>query len=245
MSTRCTTTLLTTALVFCVGCHSAESPDATAAVADSETPQVSTEPTPAAAPIPPAAATGTLAGTVVETMDSGGYTYVLVDTGAEQVWAAGPVIALTSGDRVSFDGSMPMAGYHSATLDRSFDRIYFTGSIDLDLPKQEAVTEVTPGPEGSVTVEEVFTRRSELVGTELVIRGEVVKFNSGIMGTNWLHIQDGTGAEGTNDLTVTTDTETVAVGDIVLVRGVLAADRDFGYGYLYDLIIEGAQVTVD
>ena len=54
------------------------------------------------------------------------------------------------------------------------------------------------------------------------------------MGTNWIHLQDGTGGEGTNDLTVTTDA-TVAVGDTVLVKGLLAADKDFGYGYKYAL----------
>lgn len=64
------------------------------------------------------------------------------------------------------------------------------------------------------------------------------------MGKNWLHLQDGSGVEGTNDLTVTTTT-TVKVGDVVLVNGVVSVDRDFGYGYSYDVIIEDAEVTVE
>ena len=64
------------------------------------------------------------------------------------------------------------------------------------------------------------------------------------MGKNWLHIQDGTGAEGTNDLTVTTS-GTAKVGDTVLVSGVLVTDKDFGYGYKYAVLIEDAQVTVE
>jgi hypothetical protein len=64
------------------------------------------------------------------------------------------------------------------------------------------------------------------------------------MGKNWLHLQDGSGSEGTNDLTVTTGT-TVKVGDMVLVSGVVSVDRDFGYGYSYEVIIEDAEVTVE
>jgi len=97
--------------------------------------------------------------------------------------------------------------------------------------------------DGRVTIGQVFSRRAELVGTEITILAEVVKYSAEIMGTNWLHLQDGTGSEGSDDLTVTT-AASVTVGDSVVVRGVLVADRDFGYGYLYDLIIEDAQVTV-
>ena len=91
---------------------------------------------------------------------------------------------------------------------------------------------------------EVFEGADTLVGNEVVLRAKVVKFNGGILGTNFMHVQDGTGGEGTNDLTITSRT-TVRVGDTVLVRGVLVADKDFGYGYEYPLIIEDATVTVE
>jgi hypothetical protein len=63
------------------------------------------------------------------------------------------------------------------------------------------------------------------------------------MGTNFLHLSDGTtsGGGGT-DLTVTTNTA-VEVGALVLVRGIVTTDKDFGYGYKYDLIIEDANVS--
>jgi hypothetical protein len=76
------------------------------------------------------------------------------------------------------------------------------------------------------------------------VRGKVVKYNSGIMGKNWLHIQDGSGAAGSNDLTVTTSANT-KVGDTVLVAGVLSANKDFGSGYKYALIVQDAKVTVE
>jgi len=97
---------------------------------------------------------------------------------------------------------------------------------------------------GGKTVGEIFAATADLAGKEVVFRGKVVKFNSGIMGKNWLHVQDGSGEAGTNDLTVTTD-GTAAVGDTVLVKGVLGTDKDFGFGYKYAVIVENAAVTVE
>ena len=73
---------------------------------------------------------------------------------------------------------------------------------------------------------------------------KVVKSLSGIMGTNWLHIQDGTGEPGANDLTVTSDT-VAPVGATVLVEGVLVLDKDFGSGYRYAVIVENAEVVAE
>jgi len=98
--------------------------------------------------------------------------------------------------------------------------------------------------EGGKTVAEIFAAKTELAGQEILLRGKVVKFNGGIMGKNWLHVQDGTGAAGTNDLTVTTDAP-AKVGDTVLIKGKLATDKDFGSGYKYAVIVEEAAVTVE
>jgi hypothetical protein len=72
----------------------------------------------------------------------------------------------------------------------------------------------------------------------------VVKFNAGIMGRNWIHIQDGSGAEGSNDLTVTTD-DTAQLGDLVVIKGTLKTNQDFGHGYSYDILVEQAKVNVE
>ena len=71
------------------------------------------------------------------------------------------------------------------------------------------------------------------------MRGKVTKVNSGILGKNWVHIQDGTEAEGNFDLTVTTQ-ETAKVGDVVVVQGKITLNKDFGSGYKYDVIMEEA-----
>jgi hypothetical protein len=86
----------------------------------------------AADPVPPplpAEAEGNFSGTVRETMNTAGYTYVQVDTGRQQVWAAATQFAVTKGDTVTVVGGMPMASFHSKTLNRDFDVVYFTGKI--------------------------------------------------------------------------------------------------------------------
>lgn len=99
--------------------------------------------------------------------------------------------------------------------------------------------------EGGKTIAEVFADRAGLAGQTVMFRGKVVKVNPDIMGRHWLHVRDGSGAEGTNDLTVTTTGGLPNVGDTVLVTGAVAIDKDFGMGYRYDLIVEDADVRVE
>ena len=222
------------------------------------------------APISPATPSGT-SGKVVETMNSAGYTYVQVDNGTEKIWAAAPEFAVSVGDEVIVPEGMAMNNYHSQTLDRDFPLVYFVESVlntsnpasmapagdstqmpeghppisGLQAPDQVDLSNVAKA-EGGQTIGEVYAAKTELSGKEVSLRGKVVKFSPQIMGTNWIHIQDGSGnqAEGTNDLTVTSDA-TVKMGDTVVVSGVLTLDKDFGYGYKYALIVEGAKVTVE
>jgi ABC-2 type transport system permease protein len=110
--------------------------------------------------------------------------------------------------------------------------------------------------EGGQTVAECYAQKKALNGKSVKVRGRVVKFTAEIMGKNWLHIQDGTGdpvgaanpvgaaVAGANDLTVTTS-QTAAVGDLVLITGTLAADKDFGSGYAYSVIVENAALKVE
>lgn len=97
---------------------------------------------------------------------------------------------------------------------------------------------------GGQTVAEIYAGKEHLAGQTVKVRGVVVKFTPGIMGTNWVHLQDGTGAEGSHDLTVTTDA-TVKVGDLVTIKGVLSLDKDFGAGYSYEVIVERAELIAD
>ncbi len=217
---------------------------------------------PATQPAPKAAG---WTGKVVETMDAGGYTYVQVDTGSEKIWAAAPKFNVKVGDPVVVPQGMAMENYHSKTLNRDFPVVYFVDGVmvggeqqapaaQAGMPKDHPQVTAAPAAqvdlsgitpvEGGQTVEQLYKETDTLAGKKVSVRGKVVKVNENIMGKNWLHIQDGTGAEGTNDLTVTTSA-TAKVGDTVVVSGTLVADKDFGYGYKYALIIEDAEVKAE
>ncbi len=90
-----------------------------------------------------------------------------------------------------------------------------------------------------------YKEKAALAGKKITVEGKVVKVNNGIMGRNFVHVQDGTGdaKESTNNLVVTSK-QTAAVGDKVSITGVVVLDRDFGSGYSYPLLIEDATVTV-
>ena len=79
-----------------------------------------------------AAAQQSFVGKVAETMDAGGYTYVLVDAGTNKLWAAAPQFPVKQGDLVTVSGSEPMTDFHSKTLNRDFPLIYFAGSIAVN-----------------------------------------------------------------------------------------------------------------
>jgi hypothetical protein len=199
---------------------------------------------------------GTLNGEIVETMNAAGYTYVLLNTGSEKIWAAATETSVKVGQRVSVPAGELMTDFSSKALNRTFDKIYFVSGIypegtlekaasqghDTAASSRIVVTdahvEAVAKAEGGYTVEEILTRSSELNGQKVKVRGRVVKFTASIMGTNWMHIQDGT----PGDLTVTTDT-LVAKGDLVMVEGTLSVNKDFGAGYVYPAIIEKAIVT--
>jgi predicted small lipoprotein YifL len=100
--------------------------------------------------------------------------------------------------------------------------------------------------EGGKTVAEVYAATDLLAGQKVSVRGKVVKANPNIMGKNWVHVRDGSGAEGSNDLTATTaKTELPHVGDLVVVSGTVATNKDFGMGYTYPVLIENAEVKVE
>lgn len=95
---------------------------------------------------------------------------------------------------------------------------------------------VEPCPE-CITIAKLLTNKQGYAGKTIKVKGQVTKFNSGIMGKNWVHIQDGTEYEDSFDLTITTDIS-VSVGETVIFEGKIALDKDFGYGYVYNILME-------
>jgi hypothetical protein len=149
---------------------------------------------------------------------------------------------------------MVMENFESKTLKRKFDRIVF-GQL-LEPTAAHGGTPVAPAPAAAAakpikvdkasgpdarTVAEVVAGKATLKDKSVVVRGQVVKVNTGIMGKNWLHLRDGSGsaADGSNDILVTTK-EIAAPGDVVSVKGTVRTDVNLGFGYNYAVMIEDA-----
>jgi hypothetical protein len=211
---------------------------------------------PAAAPAP---ADGAISGTVTQTMDAGGYTYALLDRDGTKIWIAGPQTKLAVGTKLpAMTGSL-MQGFRSETLARTFDEIYFVSSFGAGAPAggdphaaaahgdkaapDEKIEVVAPAP-GGKTVAAIFTDKLALSGKPVVVRGKITKITSGVLGKNWVHLRDGSGTAGSNDLIVTTQA-TPKIGDVVVVRGAVAVNKDFGAGYTYPVMIEDATIAAN
>ena len=91
------------------------------------------------------------------------------------------------------------------------------------------------------SVEQIYAQADDLNNSTVSVKGKVVKVSEDIMGRNWIHIQDGTGSKGTDDLVFTSPTDSAVVGDEITATGTLKTNIDFGYGYSYSVIIENSK----
>ncbi|HEX9022088.1 MAG TPA: DNA-binding protein [Nitrospirota bacterium] len=203
-----------------------------------------------------------LSGKVVETMNSGGYTYVRLEKNGKKTWAAIPAAEVKVGQELALQPGIEMNNFTSKTLNRSFESIIFSGGLMTKGKPAAGGGDSKPGgsPHGGVTqaakvsekisvdkaagpdaytVGEIHEKTAALNEKTVVVRGKVVKVSEGIMGKNWFHLQDGTGdaSRGTHKLVVTSQ-DLPAVGDVVTVKGTIYKDKDFGAGYKYAVIME-------
>lgn len=96
-------------------------------------------------------------------------------------------------------------------------------------------------PQNGTSLEELFSKRDQFSEKSIIVKGKVTKINNGIMDRNWVHISDGTQFEGKKSLTITTQAS-VNIGDIVTFKGTVILNKDFGYGYIYDIVLEEGEL---
>ena len=214
-------------------------------------------------------AAGEKAFEVAEVIQGSTYTYMRVKENGNEKWVAVTRQDAASGDVFYYDQELQMNNFHSKEIDRTFEIIYFVSNISkTPLGSENSGAMGTMGgmmggaehtgkvntqqnssihlekKAGEITVANVFANRAEYNGKEIEIRGIVVKVNPEVMGKNWIHIQDGTSDNGNFDLTVTS-TGLAEVNDEITVKGKITLNKDFGYGYSYEVIMEDATVKVD
>jgi len=204
---------------------------------------------------------------VVEVIQGSSYTYIKAKESTGEKWMAVSKQDVQTGGVYYYDEGLPMNNFHSKEIDRTFDEIYFVntisttplekgamggmgamdGSASAESRMGKVINEQNSAIKlekqaGEITVAQIFANRNDYSGKEVEIRGVVVKVNEQVMGKNWIHIQDGTNDNGNFDLTVTS-TELPAVNDEITVKGKIILNKDFGYGYSYEVIMEDAAIV--
>jgi len=193
-------------------------------------------------------------GKVISTIDAGIYTYVETDTGSEIIWLAGPKTSLAAGSTITVNTSKPMHDFHSKTLNRDFPVVYFVSSFTDNAAtsaaplnghavpaKATTLSQPIARAEGGQTIAEIIASKKELSGKIVKIRGKVTKFTANVMNKNWIHLVDGSSE---SDLTIITS-DNAEIGQTIMIEGSVVLDKDFGYGYFYDLLIDNAKITVE
>ena len=193
---------------------------------------------------------------VEEKIDANNYSYLKVKENGNSFWIAVPKMDINPGEYVIFSKSMEMKNFKSETLNKTFESILFVddaGKSASDDQVKSPHQNISAGKDVSVnvkplsdgyTIEQIYSKKASLEFKTIKVRGKVVKVNNNIMGTNWVHIQDGTGSNGTHDLLVTTNQE-VKVGAIIIAEGKVIKDKDFGAGYSYTVLLENSKITVE
>lgn len=197
--------------------------------------------------------------TVTEVLQANAYTYLNVDEEGDNYWIAVPKIDAQMGDEYYFSQEMEMTNFKSKDLDRVFESILFVQDISKEpiqpvehmqqAPKSSGAPNLDKkdirvnAAEGAITIGELFGNREKYEGKKVKITGQIVKVNYGIMDKNWFHMQDGTEDNGQFDLTITSLEEDVEIGDQLTFEGTIILNKDFGYGYSYEVLMEDAVIV--
>ena len=194
-------------------------------------------------------------GKAKEILQTNEYTYLLLTGNSNDQWVAVPKMEAEKGLIYYYKDGLEMPGFTSKELNRQFNSVLFLESVYTTPPASNAPVAAMSQPHGAVTTEkqdidiaaekgviplsQLFADPSAYTEKTVRVKGKVTKYNPAIMNKNWIHIQDGTEYNGKFDLTVTSVQE-FKTGDIVMLEGKIALNKNFGYGYKYEVLLEDA-----
>lgn len=113
-----------------------------------------------------------LTGKVVETMDAGGYTYIALEKDGKKTWVAVPAMKVAVGDEVKLLPGMEMTNFPSKSLNRTFEKIIFSGG-----PATQAAPQPASLPSGHPAVgkEAPMPAAKEAQPAKMILAGKVVE----------------------------------------------------------------------
>lgn len=186
-------------------------------------------------------------GKVLETMDSGGYTYVRINMQGRKQWVAVPQSGkkITKGQVLSFGPGGEMKDFESKTLKRKFDSIIFSDGIieNSGSGKGDKRSQGRTETAKVYTLAELMADKKKFNHKNVVVKGKITKASREIMERNWYHFQDGSSdpEKGVFDVMVTSQ-DSASAGDEVTVTGMFFEEKDYGAGYKFTGIIENAAI---
>ncbi len=192
---------------------------------------------------------------VEEVIQVPGYTYLRVKENNVEQWLAVTTLEAKQGETYYYRDGFQMTNFNSKELNKTFDAITFIETISSEPPTstkdkqtvspgssksnlKKIIVNITPA-DGGISISELYRNKENYAGKRLTIRGQVAKFTPDIMGKNWIHLQDGSEFNGSFDLAITSD-KSVNVGDTVTFQGEITLNKDLGYGYFFDVLMENA-----
>ncbi|MBE0514624.1 hypothetical protein [Sulfurimonas sp.] len=146
---------------------------------------------------------------------------------------------------VPADGSASTAHEQTLTLDDAHANCDHSKEEAASMQMQQDAPAVVPVAKNAdgYTIEELYAKKDTLKDKNIKLNAKVVKVSKNIMGKDWIHLQDGSGASGMDDIIATAANSTVQVGDTVTATGTIKTDVDLGYGYNFPVLIEEAKFT--
>ena len=106
-----------------------------------------TGPTVLADSVPKEVAGPLTSGTVVETMNAGGYTYIQLENAGQRNWVAVPIMDVKPGQKVELQPGAEMGPFKSVSLNRTFEKIIFSTG-----PRTGTVSAAQTLPAGHPTI---------------------------------------------------------------------------------------------
>lgn len=189
------------------------------------------------------------------------YLYLDVNEGDDKFWVAVGKQDIEIGGTYIFSGAIYKHNFKSKEYDRTFENLYMVNKLlkqnddggHTVVPSAKSETAVDPHSqpeqesnssenierEGSIKIADIVADPKKYEGKKIQVSGKCVKINNGIMGMNWIHLQDG--SKDDYDFVVTTEF-VLQVGQVVTMEAVVALNKDFGAGYKYDIILENGML---
>ncbi|MCX6315108.1 MAG: GW dipeptide domain-containing protein [Sphingobacteriales bacterium] len=99
---------------------------------------------------------------------------------------------------------------------------------------------IEPAKNG-ISIGDLLKNPKAYEGKKIIVKGKVTKYTASVMGKNWVHIQDGTEFKGKFEIVITT-TDELKDGDTATFEGTIILNKDLGYGYFFEVLMEDAKL---